>query len=49
MSSKAAPTAATTDATPQLELRGVERKYIMGDNIVYALHAVDLQIERGST
>ena len=49
MSTTAAPTAATTDATPQLELRGVERKYIMGDNVVYALHAVDLQIERGSS
>ncbi len=34
---------------PQLELRGVERKYVMGDNIVYALHAVDLQIEKGSS
>lgn len=32
-----------------IEMRGIERSYIMGDNVVRALRGVDLVIERGSS
>ena len=44
-----------TDATigragsPLIEMRGIERTYYMGDNVVKALRGVDLTIERGSS
>jgi putative ABC transport system ATP-binding protein len=34
---------------PLIEMRGIERTYIMGDNIVRALRGVDLVIEKGSS
>jgi putative ABC transport system ATP-binding protein len=30
-------------------MRGIERTYVMGDNLVHALRGVDLDIERGSS
>jgi putative ABC transport system ATP-binding protein len=36
-------------AAPLIEMRGIERTYIMGDNIVRALRGVDLVIEKGSS
>jgi putative ABC transport system ATP-binding protein len=37
-------------ATPALiEMRGIERTYVMGDNLVQALRGVDLSIEAGSS
>jgi len=32
-----------------VEMRGIERTYVMGDNLVHALRGVDLTIERGSS
>jgi putative ABC transport system ATP-binding protein len=36
-------------SAPLIEMRGIERTYIMGDNIVRALRGVDLVIEKGSS
>jgi len=36
-------------ATPLIEMRGIERTYVMGDNLVHALRGVDLKIEHGSS
>jgi len=33
----------------QIEMRGIERTYVMGDNLVHALRGVDLTIEPGSS
>ena len=33
----------------QIEMRGIERTYVMGDNLVHALRGVDLTIESGSS
>jgi putative ABC transport system ATP-binding protein len=35
--------------TPLVEMRGIERTYVMGDNLVHALRGVDLVIEKGSS
>jgi putative ABC transport system ATP-binding protein len=35
--------------TALIEMRGIERTYVMGDNLVYALRGVDLTIEPGSS
>ena len=32
-----------------IEMRGIERTYVMGDNLVHALRGVDLTIEEGSS
>jgi putative ABC transport system ATP-binding protein len=32
-----------------IEMRGIERTYVMGDNLVHALRGVDLSIEAGSS
>ena len=32
-----------------IEMRGIERTYVMGDNLVHALRGVDLTIEHGSS
>jgi putative ABC transport system ATP-binding protein len=40
---------AAPDGPPLVEMRGIERTYIMGDNEVHALRGVDLTIERGSS
>ena len=37
------------DAAPLIEMRGIERTYVMGDNLVRALRGVDLTLERGSS
>jgi putative ABC transport system ATP-binding protein len=34
---------------PLIEMRGIERTYVMGDNIVQALRGVDLTIDTGSS
>jgi putative ABC transport system ATP-binding protein len=34
---------------PLLEMRGIERTYVMGDNVVQALRGVDLVVEAGSS
>jgi putative ABC transport system ATP-binding protein len=34
---------------PLVEMRGIERTYVMGDNLVHALRGVDLTIEAGSS
>ena len=34
--------------TALIEMRGIERTYVMGDNLVHALRGVDLSIEAGS-
>jgi putative ABC transport system ATP-binding protein len=34
---------------PLIEMRGIERTYVMGDNLVRALRGVDLVIEQGSS
>ncbi len=34
-------------APPLIEMRGIERTYVMGDNLVHALRGVDLTIEHG--
>jgi len=36
-------------STPLIEMRGIERTYAMGDNIVHALRGVDLVIEKGDS
>ncbi|HEY0993216.1 MAG TPA: ABC transporter ATP-binding protein [Kofleriaceae bacterium] len=33
----------------QIEMRGIERTYVMGDNLVHALRGVDLTIESGTS
>jgi putative ABC transport system ATP-binding protein len=38
-----------SSALPLVEMRGIERTYYMGDNVVQALRGVDLTIERGSS
>ena len=35
--------------TPLIEMRGIERTYVMGDNLVHALRGVDLTIAAGSS
>jgi putative ABC transport system ATP-binding protein len=35
--------------TPLVEMRGIWRTYVMGDNLVHALRGVDLVIEAGSS
>jgi putative ABC transport system ATP-binding protein len=35
--------------TALIEMRGIERTYVMGDNLVHALRGVDLTINRGSS
>jgi putative ABC transport system ATP-binding protein len=35
--------------TALVEMRGIERTYVMGDNLVHALRGVDLTIEAGSS
>jgi putative ABC transport system ATP-binding protein len=32
-----------------IEMRGIERTYVMGDNLVHALRGVDVTIERGAS
>jgi len=32
-----------------IEMQGIERTYVMGDNLVHALRGVDLKIERGDS
>src|SRR6185436_20215139 len=32
-----------------IEMRGIARTYVMGDNLVHALRGVDLQIEKGDS
>jgi putative ABC transport system ATP-binding protein len=32
-----------------IEMRGIERTYVMGENLVHALRGVDLQIEKGDS
>ena len=34
---------------PLVEMRGITRTYVMGDNLVHALRGVDLTIEHGSS
>jgi putative ABC transport system ATP-binding protein len=34
---------------PLVEMRGIHRTYVMGDNLVHALRGVDLTIEHGSS
>jgi len=34
---------------PLIEMRGIERTYVMGDNLVHALCGVDLTIEEGAS
>jgi putative ABC transport system ATP-binding protein len=36
-------------STPLIEMRGIERTYVMGDNLVQALRGVDLVIEKGDS
>lgn len=36
-------------AAPLIEMHGIERTYVMGDNLVHALRGVDLTIEAGSS
>ena len=44
------PSPRPTDRSPALiEMRGIERTYYMGDNVVRALAGVDLTIERGAS
>ena len=40
---------ATGGGRPLVEMRGIERTYYMGDNVVHALRGVDLTIEAGSS
>jgi putative ABC transport system ATP-binding protein len=35
--------------TALIEMHGIERTYVMGDNLVHALRGVDLTIEAGSS
>jgi putative ABC transport system ATP-binding protein len=41
--------AAERSDRPLIEMRGIERTYVMGDNLVHALRGVDLTIERGAS
>jgi putative ABC transport system ATP-binding protein len=34
---------------PLIEMRGIERTYVMGDNLVHALRGVDLVIDQGAS
>jgi putative ABC transport system ATP-binding protein len=34
---------------PLIEMRGIQRTYVMGDNLVHALRGVDLTIEQGAS
>ena len=34
---------------PLVEMKGIARTYVMGDNLVHALRGVDLTIEPGSS
>jgi putative ABC transport system ATP-binding protein len=34
---------------PLIEMRGIQRTYVMGDNLVHALRGVDLTIEKGAS
>jgi len=34
---------------PLIEMRGIERTYVMGDNLVHALRGVDLTIDKGAS
>ncbi|HUJ57497.1 MAG TPA: ABC transporter ATP-binding protein [Kofleriaceae bacterium] len=34
---------------PLIEMRGIQRTYVMGDNLVHALRGVDLVIEQGTS
>jgi putative ABC transport system ATP-binding protein len=43
------PGAAAGEPSPLIAMRGIERTYIMGDNVVRALRGVDLVIEEGSS
>jgi putative ABC transport system ATP-binding protein len=36
-------------SAPLIEMRGIERTYVMGDNLVHALRGVDLVIEQGAS
>jgi putative ABC transport system ATP-binding protein len=36
-------------AAPLVEMRGIQRTYVMGDNLVHALRGVDLVIEKGAS
>jgi len=36
-------------AAPLIEMRGIERTYVMGDNLVHALRGVDLTIDKGAS
>jgi putative ABC transport system ATP-binding protein len=36
-------------AAPLIEMRGIQRTYVMGDNLVHALRGVELVIERGAS
>ena len=36
-------------SSPLVEMRGIERTYVMGDNLVHALRGVDLTIDAGSS
>ena len=40
---------AISTGTPLIEMRGIERTYVMGDNLVHALRGVDLTIAAGSS
>nr|HEX4316814.1 ABC transporter ATP-binding protein [Kofleriaceae bacterium] len=40
---------AASASSPLIEMRGIERTYVMGDNLVHALRGVDLVIERGAS
>jgi putative ABC transport system ATP-binding protein len=37
----------TTAAVPVIEIRGLARRYAMGDAIIHALRGIDLRVERG--
>jgi len=41
--------AVAADDVPLIEMRGIERTYVMGDNLVHALRGVDLVIHRGAS
>jgi putative ABC transport system ATP-binding protein len=36
-------------SAPLIEMRGVERTYVMGDNLVHALRGIDLTIDTGAS
>ena len=40
---------AAAAGAPLIEMRGIERTYVMGDNLVHALRGVDLTITAGSS